>query len=144
MILEDYLKNKNLHLETYFDQKIEECKNYSEIPIELRNCECCVRHKLNFPTIGCNIVAFDRHKIKEINVCKCPCRHIARHLCREWELVNEVDDTSSISSTDSSEEIVSSDSIFDFIDEDEGFTKKERKQLDKALQHFKGKKNLRR
>jgi hypothetical protein len=53
-------------------------------------------------------------------------------ICREWELVNEIED---LDSEDISEE---SDvgSLEDFIVPDEGFTKKERKKLDRALNHF--------
>ena len=62
-------------------------------------------------------------------------------ICREWELVNEVED---LHSEEISEDSDSTGSLEDFIVPDEDFTKKERKKLDRALQHFRGKKSLRR
>jgi len=117
--------------ETYLDDKLKICKEIDTLPRELTNCVCCDRHKINFPSIG-NPVKYNLFKNNTPNACECPCRHISRMICREWELVNEIED---LDSEDISEE---SDvgSLEDFIVPDEGFTKKERKKLDRALNHF--------
>ena len=141
MKLQDFLGEKSV--ETYFDEKIKECKNMEELPRELSNCTCCEKHRLNFPILGNKLVARDKYKENYGEGCKCPCRHIARHLCREWELINEVEDISDTEDSEESEED-SFGSLEDFIVEDKGFTKKERKKLDKALDAFRGKKSLRR
>jgi hypothetical protein len=126
--------------ETYLDEKLKICENFDELPRELTDCVCCERHKINFPSIG-NPVKFNLFKNTTPKICQCPCRHIARMICREWELVNEVED---LESDDVSEDSDSTGSLEDFIVPDEGFTKKERKKLDRALNHFRGKKCLRR
>jgi hypothetical protein len=144
MKLSEFLGDKSY--ETYFDEKLKECKNMEELPRELNNCFCCSRHKQNFPILGTKLVARDTYKenyTRECECeCKCPCRHIARHLCREWDTVHEVED---ISETESEEESdVSLGSIEDFIERDAGMSKKTRKELDKALAMFTGKKSSRR
>ena len=126
--------------ETYLDEKLKICTEIDELPRELTNCVCCERHKINFPSVG-NPVKFSLFKNNTQNTCQCPCRHIARMICREWELVNEVED---LDSEEISEDSDSTGSLEDFIVPDEDFTKKERKKLDRALQHFRGKKSLRR
>lgn len=133
-----FLKGKSP--ETYLDEKLKICENFDELPGELKNCVCCDRHKINFPSIG-NPVKYNLTKNTTPKTCKCPCRHIARMICREWELVNEVED---LESDDVSEDSDSTGSLEDFIVPDEGFTKKERKKLDRALNHFRGKKSIRR
>ena len=50
MKLEEFLNGKNV--ETYFDEKLKECKDYDELPRELNNCTCCSRHRINFPILG--------------------------------------------------------------------------------------------
>lgn len=143
MKLCDFLKNKSF--ETYFDEKLKECKHMEELPRELNNCTCCEKHRRNFPILGNKIVTRDTHKENYGIDCKCPCRHIARHLCREWESINEVEDISETDSEDDSDyEEDSYNSLDDFIVPDKGFKKKERKKLDRALESFRGKKTLRR
>ena len=136
----DFLEEKSV--ETYFDEKIKQCETMTELPRELKNCSCCKNHRKNFPIFEMKIEKGNTHKVnfgeKE---CKCPCRHIARHLCREWELIHEVED---LESEEISEDEDSGDSLDDFIVPDKGFKKRERKELDKALNMFRGKKNLRR
>tara|TARA_B100000963_G_scaffold361845_1_gene400238 strand:- start:3066 stop:3497 length:432 start_codon:yes stop_codon:yes gene_type:complete len=143
MTLENFLNGKNV--ETYFDEKLKECGNYEKLPDELVNCNCCERHKICFPTLGLELPKFNKCKdvIKIENKCECPCRHIARHICREWELINEVETLDTEDSTES-EEDDSAGSLEDFIVPDKGFKRKERKALDKALDKFRGKKQLRR
>lgn len=133
-----FLDGKNP--ETYVDEKLEICKEIDLLPGELTDCVCCERHKINFPSIG-NPVKYNLFKNNTPKMCQCPCRHIARMICREWELVNEVEDTFR---QEISEDSDSTGSLEDFIVPDEGFTKKERKKLDRALNHFRGKKGLRR
>lgn len=143
MNLGDFLKNKSF--ESYFDEKLKECKHMEELPRELKNCTCCVKHRINFPKLGTKIVPRTTYKKDYGEDCKCPCRHIARHLCREWESINEVEDISETDSEDDSEDEEDSyNSIDDFIVPDNGFKKKERKKLDRALDSFRGKKTLRR
>ena len=126
--------------ETYLDEKLKICEEIDELPRELTDCVCCERHKINFPSIG-NPVKYNLTKNYNQKTCECPCRHISRMICREWELVNEVED---LHSEESSSDSDSTGSLEDFIVPDEGFTKKERKKLDRALNHFRGKKGLRR
>ena len=68
---------------------------------------------------------------------------MARHICREWDLIHEVEDIGTEDSEESDEED-SAGSLEDFIVPDSGFKKKERKALDRALDKFRGKKSLRR
>ena len=134
MKLEEFLNGKSI--ETYFNEKLEECKDYDELPRELNNCTCCERHRINFPILGqyneyiCN---YETHKD-----CKCPCRHIARQICRKWDLIHKVEDIcDSTDISDESDEENSAGSLEDFIVPDSGFKKKERKLLDKILKRFK-------
>lgn len=142
----DFLNGKSA--ETYFDEKIKECKFYDELPGELKNCTCCQRHRIDFPVLGRKLVPTKNNYNLNYSTdsvektCECPCRHIARHICRRWDLIHEVEDISTNDSDKSEED--SSGSLEDFIVYDEGFSKKERKTLDKALKNFRGKKKLRR
>ncbi len=141
MKLEEFLNGKNV--ETYFDEKLKECKDYDELPRELNNCTCCERHKINFPILGKRIVSKEYTTNYPKSDCKCPCRHMARHICREWDLIHEVEEVL----TEDSEELDEEDSagsLEDFIVHDSGFKKKERRALDRALDKFRGKKSLRR
>lgn len=143
MNLKNFLETKNEDAETYFDRQMKECGDMDVIPSELTNCACCDRHKNNFPTLGCKLPTSDT---KVISICDCPCRHIARHICREWDMINEVEDIDESDEEESDDE--SYNSMNDFIVSDDEtdykFTKKARKQLDKALQSFRGKNSLRR
>lgn len=120
--------------ETYLDGKLKICGNFDELPRELNNCSCCERHRINFPILGNRIVSKEYTGNFPQKECKCPCRHIARHICREWDTVNDVDDCET--SDEESEESDSTGSLEDFIVPDEGFTKKERKSLDNELKCF--------
>lgn len=127
--------------ETYLDENMKICGNFEELPRELNRCSCCERHKINFPILGNQIVANEyahNHAEKE---CKCPCRHIARHLCREWDTVNEVDECETSEEEESDSD--STGSLEDFIVPDK-MSKKERKHLDRTLERLRGKKSLRR
>lgn len=141
MKLEEFLNGKNS--ETYFDEKLKECEYISELPRELNNCTCCERHKINFPILGQRIVPKEYTTNYPKSDCNCPCRHISRHICREWDLIHEVEDIGTEDSEESDEED-SAGSLEDFIVPDSGFKKKERKALDRALDKFRGKKSLRR
>ena len=139
MKLEEFLNGKNI--ETYFDEKIKECEYISELPRELNNCTCCKRHKMNFPILGQKIVSKEYTTNYSKGDCKCPCRHIARHICREWELIHEVEDIDvSTKDSEESDEEDSAGSLEDFIVPDSGFKKKERKALDRVLDNFRSKK----
>ena len=138
----EFLENNKIHVENYFDDKIAECGTYTELPKELVNCRCCERHKKDFPSIG-NPISGYKGKVRNENLeCKCPCRHISRHICKEWDLLNEVEEISSseFESSDS-EESGSEDSMDDFIVEDSGLSKKERKELDSVLKKLRSKKS---
>ena len=76
---------------------------------------------------------FNKDKERIENECKCPCRHIARHICREWETLNEVEDIeeSSEESDDSDEDYIPP--LDDFIVPDEGLKRKERQELNRVL-----------
>lgn len=135
MKLEEFLNGKNV--ETYFDEKLKECKDYDELPRELKNCSCCTRHKKDFPILGQKNI-FKKYNCNknqtEVN-CKCPCRHMARHICREWDLIHEVEEIETEDSDEDSSED-SSGSLKDFIVPDEGYTKKERKKMDQILKQL--------
>lgn len=124
----------------YLDEKLKVCEEIDELPRELTKCSCCKRHKINFPSIG-NPVKYNLTKNYNQKTCECPCRHIARRIHNEWEKIHEVED---LISEEISEESDSTGSLEDFIVPDEGFSKKERKKLDRALQQFRGKKYIRR
>lgn len=130
--------------------KVDPCKNYFEdiqnievIPEDLRNCKCCENHRKNFPTLGSELPKFNPYKHNFEKVCQCPCRHIAREICRKWDEIYEVESLST-AEQESDDSDDSFGSLEDFIVEDSGFTKKEKKKLDKALDMFRGKKSLRR
>jgi hypothetical protein len=141
MTLENFLNGKNF--ETYFDEKLKECKDYENLPDELVNCNCCERHKICFPTLGLELPKFDKCKVavKIENECKCPCRHIARHICREWEFINEVKTLNTEDSTES-EEDDSSGSLEDFIVPNKRFKSKERKALNNVIEQIRCKTSL--
>ena len=126
--------NKN-----YFDNIM----NIECIPEDLRKCKCCEIHRKDFPTLGSELPKFNECKRFSEKTCLCPCRHIAREICREWDRINEVENLST-AEEDSEESDGSFGSLEEFIVEDSGFTKKERKKLDRALGMFRGKKSLRR
>lgn len=126
--------NKN-----YFDNIL----NIECIPEDLRKCKCCEIHRKDFPTLGSELPKFNECKRFSEKTCLCPCRHIAREICREWDRVHEVENLST-AEEDSEESEGSFGSLEEFIVEDSGFTKKERKRLDRALDMFRGKKSLRR
>ena len=131
----NFLKDK--HPENYLDEQLKNCKDYDELPRELVNCTCCERHRINFPILGNNNTYCKSSKdnsYKTEKTCTCPCRHFARHICREWDLVNEVEDINDTSDESSSEE---EDSMSSFISEDEGMSSKTRKKLDKVIRKFK-------
>ncbi len=129
----DFLGSK--HPETYFDEQLRICKDYVKLPKELRNCNCCEEHSKNFPTLGNPLPDFKYVLFKKEKNCKCPCRHIARHLCREWELTNDVESIKT--SSENSSESESEGSLEDFIVKDSGLKKRERKELDKVLKKLK-------
>jgi hypothetical protein len=126
--------------ETYLDEKLKICGNFDELPRELNNCSCCERHKINFPILGNRIVSKEYTGNFQQKECKCPCRHIARHICREWDTVNEVDECET---SDEESDSDSTGSLEDFIVPDK-MSKKERKHLDRALERLRGKKSIRR
>lgn len=134
----DFLQGKSP--ETYLDEKLKICGNFDELPRELNNCSCCERHKINFPILGNRIVSKEYTGNFQQKECKCPCRHIARHICREWDTVNEVDECET---SDEESDSDSTGSLEDFIVPDK-MSKKERKHLDRALERLRGKKGLRR
>jgi len=146
MNFKDYLKLKKIDAETYYDEKFKNCKDLDTLPAELVNCRCCERHRFNFPTLECDLPTSPKPKREKTDItCDCPCRHIARHLCREWDRVNEVDVINTDSEVEDSEESEadSDDSINDFIvSDDEGeyeFTKEARDELRKIVDIFQGK-----
>jgi len=140
MKLEEFLNGKNV--EIYFNEKLKECKNYDKLPRELKNCTCCKRHKINFPVLGQRLVSKEyTGNYFNKSDCKCPCRHIARHICREWDLIHGVEELSSEDSSESDSED-SAGSLEDFIVQDYGFNKKERKELDLELDKIRRKKIL--
>ena len=133
----DFLGDKSI--ETYFDEKLKICGSMDELPRELNNCTCCTRHKINFPVLCQRIVSNEYSPVFTPNECKCPCRHIARHICREWDTINQVDECET-SEEESETGSDSSGSLKDFIVPDT-MPKKARKRLDRVLNKFKSKRN---
>lgn len=120
--------------ENYFDKYIKICKDLEKLPKELRKCNCCERHKQDFPKLGNGeLTKYNKNKDRVDNECKCPCRHIARHLCREWDTINEVEDIEESDEESDDEDYEEEDSLDDFIVPDDGLTVKDRKKLDKVL-----------
>lgn len=141
MNFKDYLKLKKIDAETYFDKKMDVCKDLDTLPAELVNCKCCERHKFNFPTLECDLPASPKPKKEKPEItCDCPCRHIARHLCREWDRVNEVDVIDTDEEMSEESEADSDDSIHDFIVEDDEteykFSKGARRELRKIIKAY--------
>lgn len=143
-----YLDINNTTVETYFDKIMRECKDFDELPRELVKCKCCARHKINFPTLECKLPTSNElilsYKTTNSCECECPCRHIARHICREWDVLNEVEDIYSDEEiSEDSDEETSYNSMDDFIVEDDEkefkFTKKARRELRNAIELFKSK-----
>ena len=59
----------------------------------LSECNCCQRHQQKKPLILQRWVELPlTHRIQTNNDCHCPCRHMARFICRDWgeELENNV------------------------------------------------------
>lgn len=148
MTFSTYLDINNTTVETYFDKIMRECKDFDELPRELVNCNCCARHKINFPTLECKLPTSNEpilsDKTSNSCECECPCRHIARHICREWDVLNEVEDIYSDEEiSEDSDEETSYNSMDDFIVEDDEkefkFTKKARRELRNAIELFKSK-----
>lgn len=114
----------------------------------LKNCQCCEKHKLNFPTNEKDIKNFYCEKKannrkqkykgpKAGQLCICPCRHIARDICRKmheeyFENDSMSDSSESLASNDSerSSESNSSGSLNDFIVKD-NINPRIQKKLDK-------------
>ena len=124
--------------ENYFDKYLKICKNLEKLPKELRNCNCCERHKRDFPKLTYPLTKYNKNKERIENECKCPCRHIARHLCREWDTLNDVEDIEESGedeeeSGEDEEESDEDESLDEFIVPDDGLKRKERKELDKVL-----------
>lgn len=117
------------------------CEYFDDIPLDLKNCKCCDIHRLKFPTLGSVLPHYNSEKIKIKKDCECPCRHIAREICRKWEIVNEVEDITN--SEEMSEDSESSGSLKDFIVEDSGLSKKTRNKFNRVLRMFRGQKLLR-
>ena len=113
-------------------------KNMEKLPSDLRNCKCCERHRFNFPTLGSSLPKFNNKNTNK--ECKCPCRHIAREICRKWDEIHEVESINTESEISSYSDDTPG-SLEDFIVEDEGFNKKERKKLDKIIKKFEKRKH---
>lgn len=80
-----YSDSKDLRYSNINDFYRENIQYPNEIVIALTECNCCIDHKKNRPVI------FEKINDKSINdfiypfkkkVCKCPCRHISRIICR--------------------------------------------------------------
>jgi hypothetical protein len=51
----------------------------------LSQCDCCQRHQQNKPVVLQSWVELPTsERIYTNNICHCPCRHIARFICRDW------------------------------------------------------------
>lgn len=53
----------------------------SDILISLNACKCCTKHQINKPNIIEPWVDTEFHGTQDIQ-CSCPCRHLARFICR--------------------------------------------------------------
>lgn len=95
---------------------LKSCSYLDEVPKDLRNCKCCVTHKIDFPRVGGILPKFNKNKCKIPKNCECPCRHIARNFCRKWDFINQVEDILEYESE--SYDSDSSGSLKDFIVED--------------------------
>jgi len=111
------------------------------IPQELVDCDCCDRHRQTFPSSLSVWVDIQltgpcytsgntmEDKDQQREECSCPCRHVARYICREIESDNE-----SLGSVDSVRSKISdTESNFSFIEPDDGMTQEERQKLNKVI-----------
>ena len=120
MKFEEFLNGKSP--ETYFDEKLKECKDYNELPRELNNCTCCKRHKINFHILGQRLVSKEYQINYTEKECKCPCRHMARHICREWELIHEVEEVDTEDSDVSLDQIAEAENETTEVNQEESDT----------------------
>ena len=90
MNLTSFLSESNMTYDEYYQMVVfDKIRMYNDIPKELMNCDCCERHKVDFPK------KLEHWGQKPTSTreggpsdsCKCPCRHIARFMCRQFEEV---------------------------------------------------------
>ena len=55
----------------------------------LAQCDCCERHKINRPTTMTPWVDTHFNNTQDTD-CYCPCRHRARFICRQFDMVDGV------------------------------------------------------
>ena len=132
----NYLKIKNMTIDEYIN-----LQQYNDIlPDELVNCNCCNRHKLNFPIK----IELNKNLSNKLD-CKCPCRHISRYFCRLNQNMIQSDSESdsewigSETSTRSEESETESETQSDdsFIEKDSGMSDIVKKALHQALINLK-------
>ena len=129
----DFLNGKSP--ETYLDEKLKICKDLDELPRELTKCSCCSRHRINFPILSRNNTTYYSQNNENgtcEHECMCPCRHIARYICKKWDIIHEVEDIGDTSDEESSSDD-SAGSLEDFIVPDEGLNNRERNRLNKLI-----------
>ena len=85
-----FLTENQISKEDYFKTVVyDNIKNQNSIPTELVECDCCKRHKLNFPKkLEHWVETPETSRARECcggpgDMCACPCRHIARFMCRQ-------------------------------------------------------------
>lgn len=65
-------------------------KQLSERLKFLNLCECCDRHKINKPKNFELWHEIEKSKNIQPKICDCPCRHMARFICRNCKEEDEV------------------------------------------------------
>lgn len=57
--------------------------SYQDKLNHLSNCNCCVRHQINKPTIFAVWHETPFNNTQQTYSCMCNCRHVARFICRQ-------------------------------------------------------------
>lgn len=57
--------------------------SYQDKLNHLSNCNCCLRHQVNKPTVFVPWHETPFHNNQITHLCTCNCRHVARFICRQ-------------------------------------------------------------
>lgn len=58
----------------------------------LNQCDCCIRHQNNKPHICNSLNVKNKKRKKYTNECECKCRHYAREISKNRELIFYLED----------------------------------------------------
>lgn len=70
-------------------------ETYQDKLNHLANCNCCQRHQINKPTIFQPWTETSINISQNIYSCSCNCRHVARFICRQTNVLPPLSRTNS-------------------------------------------------